>query len=637
MLTYFPMPYKDELFYSNIARFNFYSGNTNAKDTLKSVFGSDTTIPTVSFPSRLNYLVGQLDLKVHITEECFIKKHSLFPLYEPFLSQKRQESIVKCMKYGTGEGVYAKIGFVAGSICEKKRLEYCPECVKQDNILNGEPYFHRVHQVQGLLVCPVHSCYLKKYLVPTMEDSRIKFIRLEYEKADLLAVYEGNKIVYDELCSLSHAIQYILEHDLSNFNNNIIHKKLIKLLEDKDLVTVSGSIRQNELFKQFVNWINPITLSMVESEIDNDKEYNWIKILTRKPTRVIHPLRNILFILFLSGSIEEFFSNNKVKPYTPFGEGPWPCLNSVSGHYRRDLINTCSIKEDYKTKKTIGTFECSCGFIYSRSGPDITEEDKYKIGAIKDYGVVWENKLKECTCEQIYSLRKLAKIMRCDPKTIIKYCKKLMIIEFVNTKNKITNIITDRDKKMTSECIENQYKEDLLNYIAQNPLESRKQIRDNLKKQFGYLYRHNKEWMYQTLPAITSNQNYTNNRVDWEIRDNDILKKLKEAYLYLYNLEKPVRISKSLLAKKIVRDAILYKKIDKLPYTKKYLDNIIETVKDFQLRKVAICCDAMSKEGVEIKKWKVIRKAGLRSEYADKLSNEIDFIINKSKGIQLKG
>ncbi|MGA7936876.1 MAG: TnsD family Tn7-like transposition protein [Kovacikia sp.] len=34
-------------------------------------------------------------------------------------------------------------------------------------------------------------------------------------------------------------------------------------------------------------------------------------------------------------------------------------------------------------EKTCGTFTCSCGFIYCRTGPDRTEEDARRIAKIK--------------------------------------------------------------------------------------------------------------------------------------------------------------------------------------------------------------------------------------------------------------
>ena len=60
MLSFFTDPYPDEILYSTIARYHFYSGNVDYKDTLEEVFGSRKTIPSIEFPSHLEHLTNQL-------------------------------------------------------------------------------------------------------------------------------------------------------------------------------------------------------------------------------------------------------------------------------------------------------------------------------------------------------------------------------------------------------------------------------------------------------------------------------------------------------------------------------------------------------------------------------------------------
>lgn len=47
MLPFFTDPYTDELIYSAVARYHFYSGNIDFKDTLEEVFQSRSVIPSV--------------------------------------------------------------------------------------------------------------------------------------------------------------------------------------------------------------------------------------------------------------------------------------------------------------------------------------------------------------------------------------------------------------------------------------------------------------------------------------------------------------------------------------------------------------------------------------------------------------
>lgn len=82
---------------------------------------------------------------------------------------------------------------------------------------------------------------------------------------------------------------------------------------------------------------------------------------------------------------------------------------------------------DYKSKRPVATFTCSCGFVYSRMGPDKDSSDRYRIGRKKHFGDVWVARLKEYLQEGTYSVREIARIFQCDPKTILKFDQSLNI------------------------------------------------------------------------------------------------------------------------------------------------------------------------------------------------------------------
>jgi hypothetical protein len=90
--------------------------------------------------------------------------------------------------------------------------------------------------------------------------------------------------------------------------------------------------------------------------------------LVRKPRTTAHPIKHILLIRFIGLTPEQFFEEDMV--YHPFGEGPWLCLNAAENHYKQPVIDDCKVTRDYKTGVPVGTFTCSCGFFYSRRGPD---------------------------------------------------------------------------------------------------------------------------------------------------------------------------------------------------------------------------------------------------------------------------
>ncbi len=361
--------------------------------------------------------------------------------------------------------------------------------------------------------------------------------------------------------------------------------------------------------------------------IDQYSESNWLKDITRKQKKIIHPLRHILFINFLCGNIEDFFITEV--EYHAFGKGPWPCLNIASDHYKKDTIKKCIITSDYKSRLPVGTFECTCGFTYSRKGPDENNEDRYKIGRIKRFGHVWEQKLYKLISERRNSINALSNEFNCDPKTIVKYAKKLGVSDHLNTNMKIVDNCVAVNYSIKEN---NNYKQELLDYISKHPGMNRTDIRKDLSKQYIWLYRHDKEWLMDNLPICCDMKKVdykSDQRVNWQERDIQICNVIKEEYEDIIRSDKLIRITRSLLGKRTGYSSMIEKCIKKLPLTNLLLEQICESVEGFQKRRLNKVCKEIFEEKGELKKWEVIRKAGIRKKYEIKLESFIDGIIDK--------
>lgn len=410
MITFFTDPYDDELLYSMMSRYHYYCGNLNYKDTLMELLGSRSAIPTFEFPRRLDYFSKQFTNGKY-TSDYFIQKHSLLPLYKPFIPDIAYREIEREMKFGDGKRIYARIGYSAGSICFKKGLYYCPLCVLNDMEYYGESYFRRLHQTQGVICCLKHECLLRPYHVTKKDISRLGSIIIRKEKVNLIPEYENDHVFINQLLEVAGAAKSILSGDLNDFYQHKIWKAYRRMLSNKGFMTCNNFVKQNKLHESFNAYWDTKILETLESNIEYSFESNWLKAIIRKPKKVVHPIRNVLLILFLCGSVNEFLKANKLN-IKPFGNGPWPCLNPAADHYKVDVITKCIITPDYKSRKPVGTFKCSCGFIYSRKGPDLSKDDKYRIGKIKQFGDVWQTKLMKCIYEDKLELRKLARVMR---------------------------------------------------------------------------------------------------------------------------------------------------------------------------------------------------------------------------------
>src|SRR5690625_7859385 len=89
-------------------------------------------------------------------------------------------------------------------------------------------------------------------------------------------------------------------------------------------------------------------------------------MLTNYLRNSVHPYRHLLLLYFFDQDIDSFLEIKEDNG--PFGRGPWPCLNKAAKHYKDLVISGVEIKT--RDKVLIGKFSCSCGFEYTRIGPD---------------------------------------------------------------------------------------------------------------------------------------------------------------------------------------------------------------------------------------------------------------------------
>lgn len=576
MIHFFTDPYKDELIYSAIARYHYYTGNIDFMDTLEELFGKRSIVPSLEIGSNLNMLANNLGELY--TSDYILKMHTIFPFYSPFLPRIRQIELLEDIKNKDGNGIYGSLGILAGSICKKKGIYYCPCCAKNEIEKYGEVYIHREHQLQGVFVCPKDGAELKRYSMDKSNSSRIEFIRLDAKLLDLSNRRSIKDIHHNKLYKISQNAYYLLQTDLSEISKEKLLERYKGMLFERALATSGKRIRQRELYEEFISFYGKEFLKHMDSDIDYDDEYNWLKVITRDLKRTVHPLRHLLLINFLNSDIKEFFEGISIE-HSPFGKGPWPCLNKMAIHYKKPVVKEVKITEDYKTRVPVGTFTCDCGFVYSRKGPDKTKADRYKIGRIKSFGKVWEDKLEFHLKQQKYGLREISRLMECDSKTVLRYDSLLGLHYFKGEEV----IIKDEEKVKDNNSLQ-KYKEVILKSIAKEPKIARTELRQRCKKEYSYLYRNDRTWLFSNLPNKTKAV-HENNRVNWNKRDEEYLALIKEKHEELLRKATPMRITKSNIGRLSGVLANLEKHLSKLPNTDKYLKEILETVEQFQLRR----------------------------------------------------
>lgn len=216
-------------------------------------------------------------------------------------------------------------------------------------------------------------------------------------------------------------------------------------------------------------------------------------------------------------------------------------------------------------------------------------------------------------------MREIARRLNADPNTIKQYAIRLGIQpKWCEQKTKSTC------PKESAEDYKNAWLESQKKY----PTLTKTELRKKQRTIYNWLYLNEYEWLKKNSSI---RQKRIDKRVDWNLRDQEILKLVKEAVsVILHRDSKPERITIYKIGKAINSLALLEKHIDKLPETQRYLNTVIEDMESFQVRKVRWAVREMKEKDGNIKLGKVKEIAGLRGNISELAIEEINKAVNEN-------
>jgi Tn7-like transposition protein D/TniQ len=611
MLGFFPTPYPDELLYSIIARYHIRSGNISPKITLQELFGSTTTIATPDLPSSLNYLSKQLQHLFPNSVTDLIDRYTLYPFYRPFLPPQRDRLIQKSMRASIGQNIHTRAGIMASAIATPRYFRFCPQCNIEDLDRYGEIYWHRLHQITGVFICPEHSTLL--------QNSTISFQGLnrhEYYAAsgDNCVVVEPCDTYSDrtkqQLQTLATDIWWLLNRNLVAHTPEYFQQQYRSLLIDREYANSNGRVRRVQLDRDFRLFYSEEVLTLLDSSLEENSDSQWLSEVTRKHHKSFHPIRHLLLIRFLTDSVDRFFTTKY--QYQPFGKAPWICLNPAASHYRQPVIIDLKISHCLENKRPLGVFSCECEMIYCRTGPDESEEDLYKIGKIIEFGELWQQRLRELVEERKLGLRAIARELNVDARTVKRYVSSLKLESHWEQRvaPSIEPIITE---SVDRSLVVQQQKEEWIALQQQYPNLTKTELRKLAPAIYTCLYRHDRDWLKGNSPALQQ-PTATNDRVDWVKRDLEVLDRVKLAVAAMLLARKPQRLTISGIGKAIGLLALLEQHLDLMPMTGDYLGKVTESIEDFQIRRIRWAIGVLDRRREPVVSWRVMRLAGLRED-----------------------
>lgn len=474
------LPYlTGESVYSYVARSHVCSTNKTCKSSNLLFFNSENIRLHPYLPAH----VIQVAVLANVDEYRLLIEGTCFCLMSFALNTRSHKiSLMKAMLGEHGGFIPSISGNCSSKLSFESHLSLCPRCLSEDCKLHGLSYWHLEHQLPGITVCPTHHVQLSSTLAGEGGVNH----QYVFPNKNLL---QPDKRVNKREHRLSNYITLLHRYlncisplqDLSEF---------YKLWLDGDgYLTEKKHIRWRKLKSDLVLYWEDLFHSNTHSLPLEISDFHFVPTMVHHP-RNMHYIKHVLLMAFLSKTPEEFFnrpaeaekeSETKGKPVRNIEEHALKLLHN--GNSMRNIASQLSCSIGYLKQLALRN-----GIEIERRRQHITAEIERTVWRKAFYGIHREVIANELNI----SIGAVEQIIQ-SHEGVSQWRHHLLMVRRLMARQK-----------------------ELLEFIASHP----RKPRNYIKKHCGaymWLYKNNKDWLYQHLPPAQSRIYYPS--VDWSARD----------------------------------------------------------------------------------------------------------------------
>lgn len=285
-----PIPYRDELIYSVIARYGVYSLELSPKQLIYNLLGSKTFVAAVALQGHLQLLASHYQGNAKLTAEKLLKQYTLYPLYAPFVHPVIAQRVKNDLLSGNGCSAELQLGKAASVVKSPVYLKYCPRCLAMQLDKYKEWYWHRLWQAPGVVSCPVHGSLMQSAVhVHSLHKHVFSALNPSVLPA---AVAEQLPDKFQRLARYTQVLLDAPEVDIYPEQWSAFYRALATRLglnhgKHIDHTGVSHIVHK---------YWGALGLSWLGLSIDDGVDSNWLKTLFRKHRKAFSYLQHLLVL-----------------------------------------------------------------------------------------------------------------------------------------------------------------------------------------------------------------------------------------------------------------------------------------------------------------------------------------------------
>jgi hypothetical protein len=601
MIAFLPEIYPDECFFSVCSRYHDRLAYTSGFSTSRDLFGVHRIKVALDLPTYLGAFCKLVPFRSYTIDQL-IENHTLFPIYSAFISSRRAAALRRNMIDRSGGAIYGSVGCLTHRL-RAQFLRFCPECVQEDRRKWGETYWHRIHNVRGAEVCPVHGALVVDSRVPISRPLSDSYVSAEKAIGNNCPPsYKPENPTY---YALARGLDWLLQQRNLSCDPEVKFNRYVRLMHEKGFATYAGTIHITKLEKAFQDFSGNDLLHSLECDLNCQS--TWLsRIADRKRAPTQPPFHHLLVLNFLGCSVAEFFSLPS-DPIPPFGPPPWPCLNRAAKHFGKLIVTKCQITMATDgTSRALGKFACTCGFVYCRLANKMSGPIRYH--RVPAYGHVWHAKFRKLRLEN-RGLREMALELGVGLHIVKATIKKL---------NEPKNQRPLKTKKIPRRIIM-VCRRRWLAAKKENRTFCRSELRNVTgRKVYLILVDNDRQWYELNSPPRRKTRG-KGRSINWPERDRQLATQVESAAQEFINAPgRPVRSSATAIARKLGILTVLHKRPYLLPLTETAISSVAETIEDFAIRRIAWAAESYKAEGLELRLSLLLARAAVSTKISEK-------------------
>ena len=568
-LCSFPAPYPDECLYSIFARYYVRSGISSPKEACVKFFGCDRSLlaSTVLLPRKLERIGYWIDPACGLTSGELICRHTSYPYQSVAYTDDLYREMEKIIQDGVpASGMYPLERRMMAKSCGlglRPYLRYCPECAREDKLVYGETYWHRLPQLPGVQYCPKHGCRIKDSSAP-VEELRVRIYPASYVLRREEKPSEDTKRQFRNMyLKIAKDSQWLMEHGREFGGHTKVSRKYRIYLQKRGYANFYGICDRNAVRNDFQSYFGEELLKDL-FYFAEDPLY-WLRYLQESIGFNLKVLHHVLIMEFLAGSAMEFLKGEvrEKNHYVPDSE---PCINELCTQYQQFVARRIR-------RRTLGDekwawFECPyCGLSYRIRDSVQTLDDYLQHPHVVDKGFLFREKLHQYLTETKLSQRAIAHKFGISEGTVAKYVRDHGID--MSGRKKASYYFREPGNEEDREAY---YHRRVMEELEKTPVMSCKDLKARVPGAYEWLIRKDPSWIRDRLI-------HEFDKPQWKEWGEAALVELKEAYKEIRARGDPrKRINISWLARVagINRDDI-YGRLPYLPEMQKFFNEVCET------------------------------------------------------------